>query len=105
MTIANGRVTGAGSDKDGDFSLIGTYGVDGTVSLTRRYTYTTEPTQSGVGIPYLYQGKWDGAMVSGMWCTMIRPTDDGGPFEMWPGSEEEELKLSDLAELELTTRV
>ncbi|MBL8047732.1 MAG: hypothetical protein JNJ45_03525 [Chthonomonas sp.] len=102
LNINGGRIVGVGSDRDGDFEVIGTFGTDGNVSLTRRYTYTTEPSQGGVGIPYLYQGKWDGAVVSGNWCTAVNPMRDGGAFEMWPGEDEEEYRLADLNELELT---
>ena len=94
LTIQKGRVTGTGTDKDGEFEVVGAY-VERKqeVLLTRTYTWTTEPSQSGVGIPYEYVGKWDGNFVSGNWFPRWYPEADGGPFEMWPGSDEESLKI------------
>ncbi|MBC8065504.1 MAG: hypothetical protein H7Y17_11775 [Chlorobia bacterium] len=99
LTINKGRIFGSGTDKDGEFELVGAY-IDRKqeVLITRTYTLTTEPTQSGVGIPYEYVGKWDGLFVSGLWFPRRYPDMDGGPFEMWPGGED--MKLEIQAEVE-----
>ena len=98
LVITNGEIRGCGTDKDGDFEVYGAFlERQNLVTLTRRYTRTTEPSQSGVGIPYEYEGTWDGHFVSGEW----RPRwdhSDGGPFEMWPASDENELELWKLEE-------
>ena len=96
LSINDGRISGTGVDMDGEFELIGFYSArTEQVMLTRRYTRTTEPSQEGVGIPYDYEGYWDGAMVSGTWHPRNVP-HYGGPFEMWPDREmdREELGLS-----------
>lgn len=96
LTIRTGQVWGSGVDKDGDFELTGNYNArTQQVTLTRRYTRTTEPSQEGVGIAYDYSGIWDGSMVHGHWHFRINPSE-GGPFEMWPNRDEdrEELKIS-----------
>ncbi|MBS1704398.1 MAG: hypothetical protein JST40_00880 [Armatimonadetes bacterium] len=95
LTIRNGQIEGAGEDMDGEFELIGSYhSKDDRVILTRRYSRTTEPSQEGVGIPYDYEGTWDGSFVSGNWHPRAAP-NYGGPFEMWPASE------TDLEELQI----
>lgn len=84
LEIRNGNISGSGSDMDGEFELTGGYTErNNRVMLTRRYTRTTEPSQEGVGIPYDYDGLWDGTFVSGMWHPRAVPSY-GGPFEMWP---------------------
>ncbi len=94
LTIQKGRITGSGTDKDGEFELVGAFiERKNEILITRTYTWTTEPTQSGVGIPYEYVGTWDGSFVSGLWFPRWYPDADGGPFEMWPGGEELKLEL------------
>ncbi|MEZ0326539.1 MAG: hypothetical protein ACAH95_11600 [Fimbriimonas sp.] len=103
LSIRSGSISGSGTDKDGDFELTGSYHErTQRVQLTRRYTYTTEPSQEGVGIPYDYDGVWDGSMVSGRWQMRMltgRQSADhfgpllGGPFEMWPNREEDQHEL------------
>jgi len=84
LEIRDGRISGTGTDKDGEFELVGAYTArQERVMLTRRYVRTTEPSQEGVGIPYDYDGTWDGAFVSGNWHPRAAP-GYGGPFEMWP---------------------
>lgn len=85
--IGGGSIAGSGSDQDGDFVMEGKYGGDDSVQMIRRYTYCTAGA-SGVGIPYLYVGRWDGTMIHGRWCPVDNPFY-GGPFEMWPASEED----------------
>jgi hypothetical protein len=94
LNIHDGHISGVGSDMDGDFELLGSYSSrDQRVTLTRRYTYTTEPSQEGVGLPYDYDGVWDGAMVSGRWQSRTH-TWNSGPFEMWPNREEDREELA-----------
>jgi hypothetical protein len=95
LTIRDGRIDGSGVDKDGDFELLGFYQArTEKVMITRRYTRTTEPSQEYAGVPYDYEGHWDGGMVSGRWHARSVPQMNG-PFEMWPDREEdrEELRL------------
>src|SRR5436190_19940340 len=93
LAINNGRITGSGTDKDGEFELIGAY-IDRKqeVSLTRSYSWTTEPSQQGVGIAYDYLGKWDGNFVSGLWHTRRHRGYDGA-FELWPGGDADGLLM------------
>lgn len=94
LTITAGHILGEGTDMDGEFELVGSYSPrDHQVRLTRRYTWTTEPSQAGVGHPYDYTGKWDGALVSGTWQSRSDPDDLNGPFEMWPSREEDVQEL------------
>jgi hypothetical protein len=93
LTISGGKISGRGTDADGSFLVEGTYEVEGSVSLTRTYTRTREPSQLGAGVPYRYVGKWDGTLVFGRWFPVAHPWY-GGPFEMWPENEEERLELS-----------
>lgn len=90
LSIRENHIEGTGTDKDGDFEVVGDYDPKSeAVRLTRRYIWTTEPSQAGVGIPYEYHGKWDGVLVYGQWNPRISPGNDGGPFEMWPEKDEE----------------
>ncbi|MGV3618179.1 MAG: hypothetical protein ACO1SV_22865 [Fimbriimonas sp.] len=93
LTLGGGSLRGNGTDIDGSFRMDGTYDAEGNVSLIRTYTRTTEPSQLGVGVPYRYEGKWDGTLVSGRWSP-IAYAWYGGPFEMWPEHEEERLELA-----------
>ncbi len=94
LTIVDSVIFGTGIDQDGEFELSGQFQLrHERVTLTRVYVVPTEPTQSGVGIPYDYDGKWDGQMISGLW----HPRHDsnyGGPFEMWPARDEDIESLS-----------
>lgn len=94
LTIRAGEIVGSGVDRDGEFELTGAFiARKQLVALTRRYTWTTEPSQAGVGIPYEYEGTWDGELVYGMWHPRMDP-DYGGPFEMWPSRDEDRLALT-----------
>ncbi len=91
LLIFNGSISGKGKDKDGNFELVGVYEPEGQrVNLTRVYTWTSEPSQDGVGIPYQYEGVWDGDMAFGLWHPLFEPSY-GGIFEMWPEQEEERM--------------
>jgi len=88
LTIRGGRISATGKDADGEFELLGAYySRDQKVLITRCYTRTTEPSQEGVGIPYEYQGYWDGQLISGRWHPRWVP-QYGGEFEMWPATDE-----------------
>lgn len=94
LRIHAGQIGGSGSDKDGDFELVGFYRAkDARVTLTRRYERTNLPNNEGAGIPYDYEGHWDGAMVSGRWHPRWDPSY-GGEFEMWPNREEDREELA-----------
>jgi hypothetical protein len=103
LTIQSGQIWGVGNDIDGEFELAGSYHPRSQrVLLTRRYTYTTEPSQEGVGTPYDYDGVWDGQMVSGNW-QQRNLVENSGPFEMWPDREEDRKELAiNFEELQLT---
>ena len=103
LRIDQFQIVGTGSDVDGHFELDGNYDPkSGRVTMTRRYTSTAEPSQESVGIPYHYDGIWDGALVSGMWHCRPAPSICG-PFEMWPNREEDRLELQiDFRELSHT---
>ncbi len=103
LRIDHGIILGTGTDADGHFELDGSFdSKTNRVTLTRRYTWTTEPSQEGVGIPYHYDGLWDGLFVSGAWHSRPCPTM-GGEFEMWPAREEDRQELGiELGELSLT---
>lgn len=108
LEINKGRIFGSGKDKDGEFELVGAY-IERKleVLMTRTYTWTTEPSQEGVGIAYEYVGKWDGNFVSGTWHPRSYPPY-GGPFEMWPGSDSEglliQLEVEEVRPLSLSSR-
>lgn len=93
LFISDGRIEGTGTDKDGDFELVGSYHArDEQVRITRRYTRVTNPWQEGIGYPYDYEGIWDGAMVHGRWHARGNARTNG-PFEMWPSREEDQQEL------------
>ena len=101
LVIRGGLLSGVGHDKDGDFEIAGSYQVRShRVTLTRRYVHTTEPSQEGVGIPYDYEGLWDGTLVAGLWHPRSHPSY-GGPFEMWPLHDEDSFSLSVFEQLAL----
>ncbi|MBL8060624.1 MAG: hypothetical protein JNK63_07930 [Chthonomonas sp.] len=102
LRISDRFIVGTGSDADGLFELDGNYDPNtGRVTMTRRYTVTTDPSQEGAGIPYHYDGIWDGAFVAGTWHCRPAP-EICGDFEMWPDREEDRKELMmDLRELSL----
>lgn len=96
LRVGDGQIAGSGEDADGDFHVSGAYNAVGDVEVVRRYTYCTSGPE-GVGIPYLYRGRWDGAVVAGSWRP-LQPYDDGGPFEMWPEDETAEVGFAEAEE-------
>lgn len=93
LRVGNGAITGSGEDADGDFDLDGNYDAGGDVVIVRRYSYCTSGPE-GIGIPYLYRGRWDGAQITGTWSTVIGG-HEGGPFEMWPENGDLELNVQE----------
>jgi hypothetical protein len=95
-----GQIFGEGTDRDGDFRMVGSYDSQGNIFMVRIYhvcTYGPEHT----GIPYEYRGNWDGDLIAGSWHVAHYP-EEGGPFEMWPEREEDLEKLQiNLRDLEL----
>lgn len=91
LRIGGGSISGGGEDADGDFEVDGDYDAAGEVAVVRRYTYCTAGPE-GIGIPYLYRGHWDGAMISGTWKSIIGGFM-GGPFEMWPEEATQEAAI------------
>ena len=96
--IGGGKLSGSGEDADGDFELAGDYEMDGEVVLIRTYTFCSIGPE-GVGIPYLYRGRWDGMVISGLWKP-VAGFYDGGPFEMWPEDPLAEIVFGRIAEPE-----
>ncbi len=102
IVFDGGSITGTGCDKDGDFHIDGHYNErTHSVRVTRRYSWTIDPSQEGVGIPFEYNGRWDGLVVSGTWNPRAIPLY-GGPFEMWPDIDKESESYS-LEELNVST--
>jgi hypothetical protein len=97
LTISRGRITGDGSDVDGDFVLDGSYDAEGSVTIDRRYTRVASGDPGGTWAVFRYQGRWDGAMVHGRWAEIGSPSN-GGPFEMWPDRDEDRAELAILLE-------
>lgn len=94
LRIGAGQISGTGTDIDGEFEVVGFYNSrKERVMLTRRYTWTSEPSDDGVGVPYDYDGIWDGSMVSGIWQQRLNPANRG-TFEMWPNREEDQEELA-----------
>lgn len=98
LQVGGGTIRGTGEDADGDFELDGDYDAGGDVAIVRRYTYCTSGPD-GVGILYLYRGRWDGALISGDWKT-VGGGHDGGPFEMWPEDGMEEVRFEEARQAE-----
>lgn len=102
LLVENGTILGTGTDIDGQFVVKGRYTADGHVSIVRQYTVTTEPSGDGVGIPYDYEGVWDGMLIAGQW-NQRDWAFNGGPFEMWPEREEDLKELAiEMKEIMLT---
>lgn len=103
LRILQGTIEGTGSDVDGEFDVRGTYQAGSErVTMIRIYTWTTDPSQDSVGLPFVYDGTWDGEMVHGHWVEPTEPSNTG-PFEMWPDREEDRKERAiDLSEQTLT---
>jgi len=94
LRIYERYIRGDGEDSDGVFIVDGSYDpITNDVRLVRRYIRCNREG-SAVGYPFVYEGKWDGMMVSGKWHMSTYP-NEGDAFEMWPESEE------DLKELQI----
>jgi hypothetical protein len=88
LRIRKNRFAGHGSDVDGEFLIEGIYDpTTEAVEMVRRYVRAPRnPDQEGY--PFIYEGKWDGALVFGRWYMSTEP-QFGDVFEMWPEREEE----------------
>jgi hypothetical protein len=98
LRMDGGMFSGLGSDKDGDFEIVGSYNArNNKVTITRRYTWCPSPNEDNIGVPYHYEGTWDGQLVDGFWHQRSMP-ENQGPFEMWPseGEDSEAYSLADL---------
>ena len=84
LNFVGDRIVGSGADGDGPFSLGGRYvSEDRFVILDKTYN----------DIVVHYRGEWDGQMVAGL-STITGPSFfDTGEFEIWPESDEEELRI------------
>jgi hypothetical protein len=97
LEIRGNSFSGSGTDKDGHFELNGEHDPeDGMVQMTRCYL-KAPMSPSQVGYPFVYIGKWNGDFIEGRWMMSTQP-QIGGPFEMWPESEEEALAVEKAAE-------
>lgn len=81
LEFAQGRIRGHGSDRDGTFQISGHFKSD-RVDLMKGYALLT----------VRYQGRWDGATISGEWRIGTREATISGPFEMWPLGDEMSLQ-------------
>jgi hypothetical protein len=92
MKFSGGSIEGHGCDLDGPFVIVGSYESSFSVELTKGYS-------SGI---FCYQGKWDGAMISGTSHELGDPSNHGD-FEMWPEGEDTNVEaLEALREDELS---
>ena len=81
LTIGKGRVKGNGEDRVGKFSIRGDY-QDNQVTLTKTYGKSN----------IVYDGQWNGAMISGIWTLKTKHQVQEGVFEIWPLSDDLGLK-------------
>jgi hypothetical protein len=79
LEFADGKVTGSGSDRIGDFDMAGTYELKtGVVAIDKTYHRAHL---------VIYEGRNDG---DGLWIWGVwRMTDDRGGFHMWPAGEDD----------------
>ena len=96
LSFEGRRISGAGVDGDGPFDFSGEYEPeDRFVTLHKRYR----------NLNVCYRGEWDGAMVSGRSVITAEGFYDTGEFEMWPESDEEDLRVAFAAEQEAKSPV
>lgn len=85
LRFGDETIEGEGDDFIGDFTVSGEYSVvTNGVGFTK--TYRTHLV--------LYNGTWDGAMISGEWefSRRMRFVVSRGGFEIWPEREEESIE-------------
>jgi len=80
LTFADGRLTGTGSDRVGDFTL------DGTYDLTTGGCRILKLYDGAHSVVYDGRNEGDGMWLWGLWD--IRGWDRGG-FHLWPEGEED----------------
>lgn len=78
LLFGEGKIMGSGGDDSGQFDVFGEYD-EGDVWLVKRY----------LDWDVRYNGKWDGAMISGYWTIQSHGYFDSGSFEIWPVKGEE----------------
>ncbi len=81
LLLERGNLMGLGMDKDGPFTVGGTYSPDGSVSYTKTY----RPKTAWVCGPMTYTGRWNGTVIHGAWSEDAMPTLNHGPFALRPG--------------------
>jgi hypothetical protein len=94
LTFKEGFITGAGSDRIGDFDMRGTYDlVTGACSIAKTY-------HGAHAVEYEGRNEGDGLWIWGLWT--IRPFDRGG-FHLWPAGEDDptQRRLKAAKDLEL----
>jgi len=80
LTFKDGVVSGAGSDRIGDFDMRGTYDlVTGACSIAKTY-------HGAHAVEYDGKNEGDGQWIWGLWH--IRAFDRGG-FHLWPAGEDD----------------
>ncbi len=84
LTFTENVISGHGADGDGPFSLRGQYvPEDAFVIIDKSYSE----------LHVRYRGEWDGQMISGVSTITGDGFYDTGEFEIWPESDEEELRM------------
>lgn len=86
-------ISGSGVDGDGPFGLRGRYDRETEFVLIEK-TYSRLLVQ--------YRGEWDGQIISGISTITAPGFFDTGSFEIWPESDEENLRIAQELQLETT---
>jgi hypothetical protein len=85
LFFSGDEISGHGADGDGPFTLRGRYvQEDRFVTIDKAYDY----------LRVVYRGEWDGQMIAGVSTITAEGFFDTGEFEIWPESDEEELRIS-----------
>lgn len=79
-----GRISGGGNDRDGAFSLQGSFDEQtGAVAIDKFYS----------GLLVKYRGHWDGTLICGDSEIIGFLFSDRGQFEIWPEGEDEAVQF------------
>ena len=81
LLLERGNLMGQGRDKDGSFTVSGTYAADGGVVLSKIY----RPRAPHACGPMTYEGRWAGHHILGTWSDDAAPNTNRGPFLLRPG--------------------
>jgi hypothetical protein len=85
LVFNSGLVCGSGEDSSGSFTMQGVYG---SVAIEIIKCYDQLSIVLANAAPVLrYAGRWDGAVIFGVWVQEGDPWNTG-EFEMWPVSGE-----------------